>query len=127
MRQLFALVLVLAGSSAWAVGERVVVQPAAEALRDTICVSMNCVRGGGKDALVAARSTKDGLEVTVTNTAGEVKLVHVIPRDEAGGLSSIEVVRASSLVVQAIEAPTKPQKLAKPVKRHRPAKLFARR
>lgn len=128
MRSALVAVLVVVAAPAWAVGERVLVTTAAEPLKETLCVSMNCVSAGGRDAIVSARPVKGGLEVTVKSPNGDVKLVHVIPSGDEGDLSSIDLVRASSLVVKAIESPQRaaprPQKLAR--KPGRPA-LFARR
>lgn len=89
---------------AWATGERVLLTREAEPFRETICVSMTCVRTGARDAIVTARSVKGGLELTVKAASGQVKLVHVAPLNEEGALSSIDVVRASSLAVKAIES-----------------------
>jgi hypothetical protein len=109
-----ALLLALVSFPAFATGERVLVTAAAEPFRDTICVSMTCVTSGARDAVVSARPVKDGVEVTVKSAQGQVKLVHVTPVSEDGALSTIDVVRASSLVVQAIEAPRPaPAKTAK--------------
>lgn len=128
MRPALIAVLVVVAAPAWAVGERVLVTSAAEPLKETLCVSMNCVSSGGRDATVSARPVKGGLEVTVKSAGGDVKLVHLIPSGEEGDLSSIDLVRASSLVVKAIETPQraapKAQKLAR--KPGRPA-LYARR
>lgn len=101
---LFAVVVALTAAPAWATGERVLLTGAAEPFRETICVSMTCVRSGARDAIVTARSVKGGLELTVKNAAGQVKLVHVAPLNDDGELSSIDVVRASSLAVKAIES-----------------------
>ncbi|MDX2012439.1 MAG: hypothetical protein SFW67_19740 [Myxococcaceae bacterium] len=103
-----ALLLVLVAAPAFATGERVVVTAAAEPFRETICVSMTCVTGGAREAVVSARPVKGGVELTVKSAQGQVKLVHVAPLSEEGALSTIDVVRASSLVVQAIEAPRPP-------------------
>lgn len=100
-----ALLLVLVSVPALATGERVVVTAAAEPFRETICVSMTCVASGARDAVVSARPVKGGVELTVKSAQGQVKLVHVAPLSDEGELSTIDVVRASSLVVQAIEAP----------------------
>lgn len=104
---LAASAILTLAAPAWATGERVLVTAAAEPFRETICVSMSCVSAGGRDAIVSARQVKGGVEVTVKTGSGQVKLVHVAPLAEDGGLSSIDVVRASSLVIKAIES-TKP-------------------
>lgn len=120
------LIAVLLGAPAWAVGERVKVNTSAEALRDTICVSMSCVARGTPDATVSMRSVPGGVEVTVKAANGALRLVHVMALDEDGSTSSIELVRASSLVVQAIERRTQ-VKAPKPARQHRPGRMFARR
>lgn len=79
------------------------VTPAAEPFRETICVSMTCVKSGGRDATISAKNVKGGVELTVTGASGQVKLVHVAPLTDEGELSSIDVVRASSLAIKAIE------------------------
>ena len=100
---LLVVALVTLAAPAWATGERVIVTAAAEPFRATICVSMTCVTSGAREAIVSARSVKEGVEVTVKSASGQVKLVHVTPRSEDGDLSSIDVVTASTLVVKAIE------------------------
>lgn len=100
---LAASAILTLAAPAWATGERVLVTAAAEPFRETICVSMSCVSSGGRDAVVSARAVKGGVEVTVKSGSGQVKLVHVAPLTEDGDLSSIDVVRASSLVIKAIE------------------------
>lgn len=101
---LFAALTTLAAAPAWATGERVLLTDAAEPFRETICVSMTCVRSGARDAIVTARTVKGGVELTVKSASGQVKLVHVAPLNDEGALSSIDVVRASSLAVKAIES-----------------------
>lgn len=92
---------------AFATGERVVITSAAERLRQSVCVSMTCVATGAKDAVVSARPVKLGLEFTVRSASGAVKLVHVAPVRDDGELSSVDLMRASALVVRAIEQPSK--------------------
>jgi hypothetical protein len=132
MRLFFLASLMVCAVPAWATGERVLVSEAAEPLRDSICVSMTCVSSGAHDAVVSARPTKEGLEITVKGAAGQLKLVHVAPLKEGGELSSIDAVRAGTLVVQAIESPkalatpaqaAKPAKTAKAVKSAKKGKL----
>jgi hypothetical protein len=89
---------------AWATGERVLLTREAEPFRETICVSMTCVRAGARDAVVSAKAVKGGLELTVKSASGQVKLVHVTPLNDEGQLSSIDLVRASTLAVKAIES-----------------------
>ncbi|MBL8918020.1 MAG: hypothetical protein JNJ54_04095 [Myxococcaceae bacterium] len=120
---LLAVVLTLAAVPAWATGERVLLTGAAEPFRETLCVSMTCVRSGARDAVVSARPVKGGVELTVKSASGQVKLVHVAPLNEDGALSSIDVVRASSLAVKAIES-AKPLTAATPkVAKKAPSKV----
>jgi hypothetical protein len=121
------LLLALVAFPAFATGERVVVTSAAEPFRDTICVSMNCVSSGAREAVVSARAVKGGIEVTVKTAQGQVKLVHVAPLSEKGELSTIDIVRASALVVQAIEAPRPAPAKAAAATPKAKLKLYARR
>lgn len=106
MRSILLAIAVLA-APAWATGERVLLTREAEPFRDTICVSMTCVTAGPRDAVVMARSLKDGVELTVKSASGQVKLVHLTRFTADGDLSSIDVVRASALAVKAIESTSK--------------------
>jgi hypothetical protein len=102
---LVLIAVVTLAAPAWATGERVIVADGAEAFRQNICVSMSCVSSGAREAIVTAHPVKGGVEVTVKNASGQVKLVHVTPRTTDGDLSSLDVVATSSLIVQAIESP----------------------
>lgn len=128
---LAAIALVTLAAPAWATGERVIVTAAAEPFRETICVSMTCVTSGAREAIVTARSVKEGVEVTVKSASGQVKLVHITPRTADGDLSSIDVVTASSLVVKAIETakPLTPPapKTARTLSRAAKLRMLARR
>lgn len=97
------LVAVSAASTAFATGERIQVNGAAAPLKETLCISMNCVQGGGRDFVVNGRSVKGGIEVTVTTTAGQTRLSHVTPLNGSGQISSTDLVHATALVLQAIE------------------------
>jgi hypothetical protein len=104
VRSFILSVAVLLSLPAWATGERVVITQGAEALRETVCVSMTCVPSGSRDAVVSARPVKRGMEFTVRTAGGAVRLVHVAPLHD-GVLSSVDVVRVTALVLRAIEAP----------------------
>lgn len=104
MRSFLLAAVVALAAPAWATGERVLLSRDAEPFRETICVSMTCVTSGPRDAVVTARALKDGVELTVKSPSGQVKLVHLTPFTADGDLSSIDVVRASSLAVKAIES-----------------------
>ncbi|MBL8939847.1 MAG: hypothetical protein JNM69_35155 [Archangium sp.] len=104
MRSTLLVAIVALAAPAWATGERVLLSRDAEPFRETICVSMTCVTNGPRDAVVTARSLREGLELTVKSSSGQVKLVHLTPFTTDGDLSSIDLVRASSLAVKAIES-----------------------
>lgn len=104
MRRLLALPVMLAAPAAFATGERVLLVPASNPLQETLCFSMNCVKGGAKkDVTVAMRPVRGGVEFTVTTAKGQRRLTHLSPLNENGKVSSTDLVRATSLVVQAIE------------------------
>lgn len=106
MRPLLVLALIVA-SPALATGERVLLTgDGAELLRDSLCVSMRCVTSGPRDVVVSAKRVGVGLEVTV-RAGAQTRLVHLSRASAEGAISSIELMRAATLVVQAIEAPPK--------------------
>jgi hypothetical protein len=132
MRRLLLLAAVLAAPAALATGERILLTGSAEAFKETLCISMNCVAGGARDFTVAVRPGKGSVEVTVTSASGQHRLSHVAPLNDEGRVSSTDLVRATSLVVQAIEkgpvagsAPAKKAVAAK--KKARPVSLLANR
>lgn len=131
MRRFLLLVTVLAAPAAFATGERVLLTPAANPLSETICFSMNCVKGGGRDAVVAMRAVKGGVEFTVTMANGQRRLTHVTKLNENGKVSSTDLVRVTSLVFQAIETgPVKgdgPQPVAQKAHKKPRLKLIAHR
>lgn len=93
---------VLVATSAFATGERISVTGAAAPLKDTLCISMTC-GGQGRDFTVSGRAVKGALELTVTSASGQHRLTHLAPLNENGQLGSTDLVRATSLVVKAIE------------------------
>lgn len=134
MFRLAALLMLCAAPAAFAVGERVSLTGAAAPLAETLCISMTCVSGGAKDFVVTGRQVGEGLELTVTSSAGQRRLTHVVPMGE-GRPSSTELVRATALVVKAIEggpgvaaAASTQKPAATPTgPRKAPRRLFARR
>lgn len=115
IRSTLLVAVTLVASSAFATGERITVSGAAAPLKETLCISMNCVNGGGRDFVVNGRSVKGGVEVTVTTSSGQARLTHVAGLNEFGQIGSTELVRATSLVVQAIEkGPIKTAEADKP-------------
>lgn len=131
MRRFLLVVALLAAPAAFATGERVLLTPASNPLSETLCFSMNCVKGGGRDATVAMRSVKGGVEFTVTMANGQRRLTHVTKLNGNGKVSSTDLVRTTSLVLQAIEkGPVQgdgPQPVAKRPHKRRPMKMLAHR
>lgn len=107
---------VLASSAAFATGERISISAAAAPLKETLCFSMNCVKGGARDFVVTGKPVKGGVEITVTTVGGQTRLTHFAPFNEWNQISSTDLVRATSLVVQSIErGPIAPPAAAKKV------------
>lgn len=131
MRRFLLVATLLAAPAAFATGERVVLTPASNPLAETICFSMNCVKGGAREAVVAMRSVKGGVEFTVTMANGQRRLTHVTKLNENGKVSSTDLVHATTLVLQAIEkGPVKgdgPQPLARRAHKRGPFKMLAHR
>lgn len=130
MIRLSLLATVLLSTAALATGERISVTGAAAALKDTLCISMTCVAGGPKEFIVTGRPVSGGVEVTVTTTSGQKRLTHVAKVNEANQISSVDLVRASSLVLRSIErgpiaSPDAPKVSA--AKKPRAKALLARR
>ena len=126
--------VVLLAMPAFATGERIAVVAApgtspevAEQLRETLCVSMECVprqdvlsRGktdykkvarGGVAAVVGARRVKAkkswNVELTVHSSGGELRFKHVAPASGSGRLKVADLMTASAKVLAAIEKPPK--------------------
>lgn len=89
--------------AAFATGERITLTGQGEQLRDTLCLSMSCVTAGPRDFTVSARPVNGALEVTVTSSSGQHRLTHRAPLNEDGLVSTTDLVRATSLVLSAIE------------------------
>ncbi len=129
MSRLLLTGALLIASAAFATGERIVLVPATSQLQETLCLSMTCVTGRG-EATVATKQTKSGFEITVTMADGQKRLTHVVPASAEGTMSSTDLVRATTLVLQAIEvgpvkgdqpavasAPPRPKPARLPLKR----------
>lgn len=131
MTRLSTLATLLASTAALATGERVSLTPASNPLKATLCVSMEC-GVDTPDATVSSRPSRGGLEITVTMSSGQRRLTYLLPANADGTVSSTDLVRATSLVVRAIEeGPMKksrpePARAQKPAKNARP-KLLAHR
>lgn len=92
-----------ASTASFATGERISVTGAAAPLKETLCISMNCVSGGARDFVVTGRAVKGGIELTVSSVGGQARLTHVARLNDSNQISSTDLVHATSLVVQAIE------------------------
>jgi len=103
MLRLSVVAALLFAPAAFATGERITITGAAAPLHETLCISMTCVSGGGKDFTVSGRPVKGGVEFTVVAASGQHRLTHVAKLNEFGQVSSTDLVHATSLVVQAIE------------------------
>ena len=119
-------------SAAFATGERISITFAAAPLKETLCISMNCVNGGARDFVVTGKAVKGGVELTVTSASGQARLTTFAPLNEWNQISSTDLVHATSLVVQSIErgpiAPPATTKTAVAKKsKARPKAFLARR
>jgi hypothetical protein len=130
------VVAAMVAAPAWAVGEKVVFpvssQPFSEQLKETLCVSMDCVgdHATGYDVAVTSTLVKDKkkgeqVEVRVLTPGGAVKATVLAPVHD-GRLSSTDLVSAVSAVVAAIEAPQRQAKGAPAQKSRKPARLAAK-
>ena len=114
-----ALVMtVLASTPAWAVGERIALSKGPEfmqQLHETLCISMEC--GPGVDATISAKVVKGKAEIKVLASGGAVKATITAPLNDAGRISSMDLVAATSGIIQAIEGnlpKAKPDEAADP-------------
>ena len=102
-RSLLVLIALLS-APAWAVGERISFAPGpdyVEQLRDAVCISMECSRGG--DADIKVKTVKGRAEIKVVSPGGAVKGTVSVPLNDDGRLGSMELVAAVSGIIQAIE------------------------
>jgi len=122
MRSLLLLAMLAVSVPAWATGERVLMAKD-NPLRAALCTSMECVQAGARDASVAVRPAKGGVEFVVTNAAGQVKLVHKAAFNSAGQVGSTDLATAGAAVIAAIEKPTVAAPAPKAAPRARTASL----
>ncbi|MBL8951271.1 MAG: hypothetical protein JNK82_10870 [Myxococcaceae bacterium] len=109
VRSALVLMSLMVAAPAWAVGERVALPKGltfSEQLKETLCISMEC--GSGVDATVTAKVIKGNkAEIKVLSPAGVVKATVTAPLDEEGRLSSMDLVAATSGIIQGIEGTAK--------------------
>ena len=126
-----AVLAVFASTAAFATGERISISAAAAPLKETLCISMNCVNGGARDFVVTGKPVKGGIEITVTAVGGQTRLTHFAPLNEWNQISSTDLVHATSLVVQSIErgpiAPPAAKKAVAVAKKPKAKAFVARR
>jgi hypothetical protein len=90
-------------STAWASGERVLLLPTDSPLRESLCISMNCVSAAPYAATVTTRKSGNAVRVTVASDSGQVRLTHRVPLDSSGEMAATDVLRAVALSLVAIE------------------------
>lgn len=102
------LLTLLAGTSALATGERITLSSqgeAADQLRQTLCISMECVADRDTaEAMVSVKASSGSIEVKVVGADGQLRLTHRSPAQD-GRFSATDLVSATSKVFQAIESP----------------------
>lgn len=101
------VLMALAAAPAWAVGERISLPkgaaPFTEQLRETLCISMEC--GAGVDASLTAKVIKGNkAEIKVLGPGGAVKATITAPINEAGRMSTMDLVAATSGIIAGIES-----------------------
>ena len=94
---------------AWAVGERIVLPtggPFAEQLKETLCISMECVaKSDAVDATIVGKLKGNKVVLEVIAPNGTVKAKVTAPANDAGRMGSTDLVAATSAVIAAIESP----------------------
>lgn len=112
MRNLSTTVFLIANLvslPAFATGERILIAStgaASDQLKQTLCIAMECV--GAKDgieAMVTAKSSREGIEVKVVGMDGAVRLNHKAPVLDDGRFSATDLVSATTRIFKAIESP----------------------
>jgi hypothetical protein len=103
MSKSFLAAVLLIASSAWATGERVVLAPLDNPLRESLCISMTCVSFGARDAVVTTRAKGRELELTVVDSTGKTRLTATVPLSADGHVSSADAIHATTLAIGAIE------------------------
>jgi hypothetical protein len=147
MVRTFLVLMAVTAAPAWAVGERIIIpsaaQPFGDQLKDTLCVSMDCVqdKSAGLDATVTGKVLKgkkgDQVELNVISSTGAVKATVKAPLADNGRISSMDLVTATSAIIAAIEGPEPkakaaaadkpaPTKTAKVAKKGKPVRLAAK-
>jgi hypothetical protein len=117
--------MALVAAPAWAVGEKIILpseaQPFASQIKDTLCVSMDCVadKSGGLDAtvtgkLIKAKKGQTEVELQVVSSTGAVKATVKAPVNDQGRISSMDLVTATSAMIAAIEGPEPKAKKVEP-------------
>ncbi len=108
----FLILAFLASLPAWAVGEHIsVTGPARDQLKETLCISMECVPGAS-DFTVSSKVVGAQMELKVLGPSGEVRLTLKTPVSDNGRLASSDAMTATSQLVHAIETPFTPTKAA---------------
>lgn len=103
IRALAALALV-ASVPAWAVGENIsVTGPAREQLSQTLCISMDCLKGGS-DYTISSKVVGGKMELKVLGPSGP-RLSLSLPITGDGQLTNSDAMTATSQLIQAIENP----------------------
>lgn len=101
------VLMAVAAAPAWAVGERVALPKSGpeftEQLRESLCISMEC--GVGVDATLTAKVVKGKAEIKVMSSTGALKATITAPLNDAGRMSSMDLVSATSGIISAIESP----------------------
>lgn len=131
MIRALTLSILLASASAWAVGENIAVTgPAREQLSETLCISMDCMKGGA-DYTVSSKLVGSKMELKVTGPSG-VRLSLLLETNGDGRLANSDAMTATSQLIQAIENPVAPkaaaavEKPAAPVAKKAPSKKAAK-
>ncbi len=105
VRSALVLMVTLLAAPAWAVGERISVPKGlsfSDQLRETLCISMEC--GSATDASVTAKVIKGNkAEIKVFSPSGALKATVTAPLGDDGRLSSMDLVAATSGIIQGIE------------------------
>ena len=115
------VLMAMVSAPAWAVGERISIpkgQPFTEQLRETLCISMEC--GAGADASITAKVIKGNkAEIKVFSSSGALKATVTAPLGEDGRISSMDLVAATSGIIQGIESQEPSRSAAKATKSKR--------
>jgi hypothetical protein len=119
MLRIAVLATLITSVAAHASDERIAVvgtDPALEQLRESVCISEQCVFSAARPdwtraakeklvAVVTARQVRNQLEISVHEADGDVRFTRSAPLNDAGRLSVTDLMTASAAVVHAIEFP----------------------